>query len=496
MTSVEFPGGSSTGGGDTSLRKVRRWIRDDNHPHTFARQIRQPVQLFYQQYIVEFLLRQKPLPPSRAGRHVPLRVHHETALIDERREHAYLSNTIRSSRYTLWDFLPKQLFFQVTRVHNFYFLCIGIPQTIPGLSTTGNYTTILPLMFFILLTVVKEGYDDYHRHRMDKIENNKMAQVLCPTGGAVVGGEEKRKQNLSALRVGNLTNLPRSPWTGKSNAQPVVEEVVELDRDEEYAWTDKKWHDIKVGDIVRLKRDDAVPADLVLLHADGENGVAYIETMALDGETNLKSRQAVPLLQQRCGAIDQLKTCSAEFVLEDPNKDLYEFNGKVTVDEKTMPLTLNEILFRGTVLRNTGRAIGIVVNTGEECKIRMNANHHPTAKKPRLEKYANQVVLTLICYVVSLSVGTSMGYLLWHDRFEVRAWYLKKAYPQFKQIIVGFLIMFNNIIPLALYVSLEIVKIGQRLMVQGDVEMYDEETNTPMSCNTNTILVRKVQASE
>ncbi len=55
----------------------------------------------------------------------------------------------------------------------------------------------------------------------------------------------------------------------------------------------------------------------------------------------------------------------------------------------------------------------------------MNANHHPKAKKPRLERYTNQVVLTLIAYVVILSVGCSMGYLIWHDHTEKHSWSVK-----------------------------------------------------------------------
>lgn len=118
----------------------------------------------------------------------------------------------------------------------------------------------------------------------------------------------------------------------------------------------------------------------------------------------------------------------------------------------------------------------------------MNANHHPRAKKPRLEKYANQVVLFLVAYVVTLAVGCSMGYLLWQASTEYRSWYLKHAAVNFRDIIVGFLIEFNNVIPLALYISLEIVKLGQMLLLQCDIEMYDEDSDTPMRCNTNTIL--------
>lgn len=97
---------------------------------------------WYKKWIYEGLLRQKPLPPSADGRHVPLNPGQarRQSLTDERTGKPYISNFIRSSRYTLWSFLPKQLFFQFSKLANAYFLTIGILQMIPGLSTTGTYT--------------------------------------------------------------------------------------------------------------------------------------------------------------------------------------------------------------------------------------------------------------------------------------------------------------------------------------------------------------------
>ncbi|KAK4541733.1 hypothetical protein LTR36_007442 [Oleoguttula mirabilis] len=471
----------------TLLNRRRRPVLDDEPVAWFDSKIRLPVEVLYQKYILELLLRQRPLPPSKDGRHVPLRASHERPLIDERRGQAYISNSIRSSRYTVWDFLPKQLAFQLTRLSNFYFLCVGVPQTIPGLSTTGNYTTILPLMFFVLLTMVKEGYDDWRRHRMDNVENNQTARVLREWN-PVSDGKAPERSFSSAMSSVLLSQRHSASQAERNEPEP------DQDEDTELHWAQIMWHNIKVGDLVKLRRDEAIPADLVLLYATGENAIAYIETMALDGETNLKSKTA-PTPFQTCHSIAGIKNCAAEFVLEDPNRDLYDFNGRATVGDATIPLTLNEVIYRGSILRNTTYAIGLVINTGEECKIRMNANHHPTAKKPRLERYANQVVLTLIVYVVLLSVGLSMGYNMWHSRYEQHAWYLNNAYVGYDEIVIGFLIMFNNVIPLALYVSLEIMKLGQMMMIHSDLEMFDEETNTPMICNTNTILENLGQVS-
>ncbi|CAM1506844.1 Fc.00g064850.m01.CDS01 [Cosmosporella sp. VM-42] len=427
----------------------------------------------YKKTVVELILRQKHVVSSQNGRHVPLQLEHEKPLVDTRRGLSYISNSIRTSRYNIWDFFPKQVFFQFTRVGNFYFLCVGIPQMIPGLSTTGSYTTILPLMFFVLLTIFKEGYDDYRRHRLDKVENACFATVL--------GREDKYT---GKLRSSNSLWVRWNPFATKTTSQPRPVP------DEEYQgvrWVPTRWSNIKVGDVLRLTRDEPIPADVVLLHSDGENSLAYIETMALDGETNLKSKQVHPSLEG-CDTIEGISKCNAQFVLEDPNPDLFNFDGRVTVNEKTVPLTLNEVIYRGSVLRNTNCALGFVINTGEECKIRMNSNKHPKAKKPALERMVNKIVITLAAYVIILSVGVSGGYLMWQKETEQHSWYLDQAAVPFYQIIIAFIIMFNNVIPLALYISLEIVKIGQLLMLNSDVEMYDEETDTPARCNTNTIL--------
>lgn len=433
----------------------------------------------YQKLIVELVLRERPLAPSKDGRRIPLCLPDHHQLIDDRRGHAFISNAIRTSRYNVFNFFPKQLFFQFTRLGNFYFLCVGIPQTIPGISTTGNYTTILPLLFFVLLTIIKEGYDDYKRHRLDKVENAQPVTVLRRADETYEAGDNTGWLLSSAKRAESFyhRHFRKNEMRERGNTEDV----------DGFRWKRAAWKDLRVGDVIKLSRDEEIPADLILLHADGENGLAYVEMMALDGETNLKSKQVLQEFQG-CDTIQGLLACRAEFVVEDPNADLYSFDGRVTVSEKTVPLALNDIVYRGSTLRNTPCAVGLIINTGEECKIRMNANHHPTAKRPALEAVYNRVVLSLVFYVICLTMGCSVGYYLWRRSSEKYAWYIEGDTVAAEDIIIGYAIMFNNVIPLALYVSLEIVKLGQMFMLNGDVGMYDEGTDTPARCNTNTIL--------
>lgn len=404
----------------------------------------------------KFVLRINDLPPSKDGRHIDLDPSRKKPLIDERSNREYIDNNVRSTRYTAWNFLPRQLVAQFSKLANFYFLTVSILQMIPGLSTTGTYTTIIPLLVFISISMAKEGYDDFRRHKLDKTENAREASILHayrPTGGE---------------------SSPSSP-------------DIEAEPQGALHWATVKWRNLRVGDVVKLHRNDPVPADIVLLHATGPNGIAYVETMALDGETNLKAKQTTASLARICSTEEDIVACRARFVVEDPNADLYNFEGKVTVEDKTSPLTTNEIMYRGSILRNTSEAIGMIIYSGEECKIRMNANKMPRIKAPHLQAVVNKIVLAIVCFVLSLALFNTIAYQIWHRETEQHSWYLRSAHVPFGQILTSFFIMFNTMIPLSLYVSMEIIKVSQMLLLIQDIDMYDEKSDTPLEARTSTI---------
>ncbi|KAL8683886.1 MAG: hypothetical protein Q9186_000229 [Xanthomendoza sp. 1 TL-2023] len=400
------------------------------------------------------ILRIQELPPTKDGRHITINTNSKKGLQDERTNREYVNNTIRSCKYTAWNFLPRQLYAQFSKLANFYFLCVSILQMIPGLSTTGTYTTIIPLAFFVLLSMAKEGYDDFRRFKLDKAENNKSTRVL-------------RVNDSPSDRQGKVTESI-STVSGS------------------YQWKVIKWKDVRVGDVLKLDRDEAAPADLAVLHANGMNDVAYVETMALDGETNLKSKAAPLPVAKACSTVDGLRQCDAHFVVEDPNLDLYRFDGKVGLDHEYHPLTNTEIIYRGSVIRNTTEVLAMVIYTGEECKIRMNATKNPRIKAPSLQAAVNKVVVITVLFVLALAIFNTVAYQIWRDLTEDKSWYLVDASVSFFPILASFIILFNTMIPLSLYVSLEIVKLCQ-MFLMNDIEMYDGESNTPMEARTSTI---------
>lgn len=402
----------------------------------------------------KILLQIHEVPPSRDGRHIQLGTYGRKKPLDERTGRHYIGNDISSSRFTLWNFLPRQLFAQFSKLANFYFLCVAILQMIPGLSTTGNYTTIVPLTIFISISMAKEAYDDIRRYRLDKAENNQMATIFASKGF--------RHREATDNDVSVSTVLEQKHW-------------------------DKvKWRDVQVGDIVKVHRDEAAPADLVLLSTKSADNVAYFETMALDGETNLKAKQAPCPLAEKCRDAVDITRCSAHFVVEDPNLDLYRFEGKVQTAEDTLPLTNNEVVYRGSILRNTPSIVGFAVYSGEECKIRMNATKNPRIKSPNLQASVNRVVIVIVVFVIVLAIFNTVAYQVWRESVEEKSWYLSNARVAFFPILSSFIILFNTMIPLSLYVDLEIIKLCQ-LFLMRDIEMYDEASNTPMEPRTSTI---------
>lgn len=434
--------------GTSALPNYQQWVSERAGRHLPMKRIEDAFERMR-----KTVLRIHEIPPSKDGRHVPLDPSRKKDLLDDRMNRPFVGNTIRSSKYNVWNFLPRQLFAQFSKLANFYFLCVSILQMIPGLSTTGTYTTIVPLLFFVSIAMAKEGYEDFRRFKLDKEENDRETNVL------------------HAYRPVSLAD-------DDVEARPQEEGPLH--------WAPTKWHNLHVGDVVKIERDEAIPADLVLLHSEGANNIAYIETMALDGETNLKNKSPPAVTRETCSTPEGIAATSAEFVVEDPNLDLYNFEGKVTVNHETSPLTNNEIVYRGSVLRNTPSAIGMVIYSGEECKIRMNANKNPRIKAPALQSIVNKIVVLIVLFVIALALFNSIAYELWRG-FENKAWYLTSdARVAFGPIITSFIIMFNTMIPLSLYVSLEIIKVAQMFLL-NDVDMYDEASNTPFEARTSTI---------
>jgi phospholipid-translocating ATPase len=179
------------------------------------------------------------------------------------------------------------------------------------------------------------------------------------------------------------------------------------------------WKKLEVGDIVLLRENEQVPADIVVLSTSDPDGLCYLETKNLDGETNLKVRKAVHATSSLSSEEDIEKS---SFILdsEPPHQNLYVYNGvlrytDVSTDEpRKEGVTINELLLRGCTVRNTAWIIGLVVFTGPDTKIYLNGGQTPSkqskiAKETNFNVIVNFIFLVIICSVSATINGVMDG---------------------------------------------------------------------------------------
>ena len=253
------------------------------------------------------------------------------------------------------------------------------------------------------------------------------------------------------------------------------------------------WKNVMVGDFIRIYNEEQIPADIVVLATSDPDGACYVETKNLDGETNLKVREAVHSTRKihHGGDCEQ-----AEFMIESEpaHANLYSHNGairwkqalKTGGDSVDMvePLTINNILLRGCSLRNTKWVLGVVIFTGRETKIMLNAGITPS-KRSRIARELNWnvvynfVILFFMCLVAGIVQGIAWGKdNMSLDFFEFGSIGGKPSLDGFITFWSA-VILFQNLVPISLYISLEIVKTAQAFFIYSDTYMYHEKIDYP-----------------
>jgi len=348
---------------------------------------------------------------------------------------SFQKNYVRTAKYTIITFIPKNLIEQFMRVANLYFLLISGLQQIPGISPTGRWTTLGPLVAVLLFTAIKEAFEDIKRHRQDNEINHRKVEVM---------------------RDGNFT--------------PVL------------------WQNVLVGDIVKVVNRTFIPADIVILSTSETQATCYIETANLDGETNLKMRQALPETAEY-DSPEKLRELQGQIIkCEHPNERLYQFYGTISLGEKEYPLEVKQTLLRGAMLRNTKWVIGIAVYTGHETKVMKNANQAPV-KRSNVERTTNYQIVFMFCLLLIMSAISAVGYGIW-VRTSGDHWYLsfpENAAANTALSFITFVILYNNLIPISLYVSVEFVKFFQAYFINNDYLMYHTESDTPALARTSNL---------
>uniref|UniRef100_A0A8C7Y7X3 Phospholipid-transporting ATPase n=1 Tax=Oryzias sinensis TaxID=183150 RepID=A0A8C7Y7X3_9TELE len=347
----------------------------------------------------------------------------------------YASNCIVTSKYNIITFLPVNLFEQFQEVANTYFLFLLILQLIPQISSLSWFTTIVPLALVLSITAVKDATDDYFRHKSDNQVNNRDFNLLL--------------QN-------------------------------------------EKWMNVRVGDIIKLENNQFVAADVLLLSTSEPHGLCYIETAELDGETNMKVRQSISVTAELCDP-NHLASFDGEVMCEPPNNKLDRFCGTLYWREKKYPLTNQNMLLRGCVLRNTEACYGLVIFAGPDTKLMQNSGR-TKFKRTSIDRLMNTLVLWIFGFLVCMGGILAVGNAIW----EKEVGFLFQSFLPWDPPVDNFLfsaflsfwsyvIILNTVVPISLYVSVEVIRLGHSYFINWDQQMFCSQCNTAAEARTTTL---------
>ncbi|CAN6194804.1 unnamed protein product [Urochloa humidicola] len=355
----------------------------------------------------------------------------------------YPTNYITTTKYNIITFFPKAIFEQFRRVANLYFLLTAILSLTP-VCPFSAVSMIAPLAFVVGLSMLKEGLEDWRRFIQDMKVNNRKVAVHKGDGEFVY----------------------------------------------------RHWEELCVGDVVKVEKDQFFPADLLLLSSSYEDGICYVETMNLDGETNLKVKRSLeatlPFEED-----DTFKDFQAVIRCEDPNPSLYTFTGNFEYERQVYALDPSQILLRDSKLRNTSFIYGVVIFTGHDSKVMQNSTESPS-KRSRIERKMDLIIYILFTVLILISLISSIGFAVRIKLDLPHWWYLQPqnsnklddpSRPALSGIfhLITALILYGYLIPISLYVSIELVKVLQAHFINQDIHMFDEDTGNTAQARTSNL---------
>ncbi|XP_026161377.1 phospholipid-transporting ATPase IC [Mastacembelus armatus] len=354
----------------------------------------------------------------------------------------YADNVLRSHKYSPLTFLPLTLFEQFQRAANLYFLLMVVMQCVPAISSIPWYITIFPLLIVLSVRGIKDLTTDMARRRSDSKINSRPCDILISQ-----------------------------------------------------SFITAQWKDVFVGDVLRIHKDQVIPADLLLLCSSEPHSLCYVETADIDGETNLKYRQALTATHTELTSRPSEETLAAfdgVVLSEEPNNRLYNFRGQLHWQGECHLLNNEHILLRGTVLRNTEFAYGLAIYTGTDSKILRNCGKL-RVKTTRTEKIFNRVVIGIIISVLLVALLLAVGSGVFSSQVMSQGGFLSALVVDGNPAYTGFLIFWSYIIlfspamPIALYISFEVIHTVHSLFIGWDIEMYWQQADKPAQARNTSL---------
>ncbi|KZM21347.1 ATP binding [Ascochyta rabiei] len=424
------------------------------------------------------------------------------------------ANAVSNAKYTPWSFLPRTLYNEFSFFINMYFLLVAASQMIKPLRLGYLSTYIAPLAFVITITLGKEALDDIARRRRDAEANSEAYTVLRFEENSVGNG----------LAPGQASSRKKRSRKSKSKRERETGSLADMADEEQRLSTKglatctyfelvKPSRNLKVGDVVKLGKDQRVPADMVVLKSlaadnapasaeptrnnqsalpiDGEDGdasqaetakletavstgpsgEAFIRTDQLDGETDWKLRLSSPLTQNlNVGEYTRLRLVAGK-----PDKKVNEFYGTVELQPKrpqqydpheaeqsssdevqSAPLGIDNTIWANTVVASSCTLLAVVVYTGPQTRQALSTS--PSRSKTGLLELEINALTKWLC-IFTLSLSFILVALAGFREIEGRVWYIN---------MMRFLILFSTIVPVGLRVNLDMGKSVYAWFIEHD----------------------------
>ncbi len=354
------------------------------------------------------------------------------------------TNKISTTKYNIITFIPKSLIIQFIKLSNVYFLFTAIIQSIKIISPLTSFSAILPLIFVLLVSMIRELFEDLQRLKYDNLNNNEIIYVY----------DEKEKK-----------------------------------------FIEKKSEKILIGEILLIKENKTVPCDMIILDSNLNEGFCYVETSNLDGEKKLKNKICNNLTygifggKKKLNFLDIIYNDYNKHLNENikgycecdlPNTELNKLSGKVELNvsknnQINFPLTINQMILKGSIIKNTGWVVGFAIYIGSNNKIIMNSKK-PRIKLSLIEKKMNKLLIFIFIFLMFLCCLSSILYKIYYNKH-------KKFYFEFIKfdysiktesflVFFTYFLLLNTLIPISLMITLEFVKFLLGMFMKWDCDLY------------------------
>jgi phospholipid-transporting ATPase len=350
------------------------------------------------------------------------------------------NNKIVTTKYNVLTWAPKSLLMQFRRAANIYFLIISV-LTFMSFSPKQPASMVGTFAFVLICTMIKELIEDLSRYKQDRQSNNRLVWKM--TGGI---------------------------------------------------WEQVKCWTLMPGDVIKVEKDDEFSADTLVLKSTNDNGYCYIDTKNLDGESNLKEKASLDEFRNKNEF--QLHTVNGKIECEMPNENLSSWKGKIFYEDMDpVYCKMANLILKGCVLKNTEYICGIVVYSGKNTKIMKNSKS-ARIKMSKVLAIMNKLLYSLFTFELALCLTFAFLNYMWVEKNQSTLTYIfpkgsiseESTFLKFVKYFFTFFVAYSHMIPISLYVALELVKILQGLLITFDNDIFDYTIEKAANCRATDLI--------